>query len=80
MPNGLKAGLGTDWLRSRFAFVADLDRGMRARAPVVAVADLAGDVGGFGCCCWLAGGACCGRGVFLGMRLPPWVDSSTPLS
>ena len=67
--------MGTDWLRSRFAFVADLDRGMRARAPVGAVADLAGeDVDGFGCC-WLAGG-----GVFLGMRLPPWVDSSTPLS
>ena len=66
--------MGTDWLRSRFAFVADLDRGMRARAPVGAVADLAGDVGGFGCCCWA------GAGVFLGMRLPPWVDSSTPLS
>ena len=78
MPNGLKAGLGTDWLRSRFAFVADLDRGMRARAPV-AVADLAGDVGAGGGC-WAGGACCCGRGVFLGMRLPPWVDSSTPLS
>ena len=74
VPNGLNAGLGTDWLRSRFAFVADFDLGMRARAPV-AVADLAGDIGG-GCgCAWA-----CGGGVFLGMRLPPWVDSSTPLS
>ena len=48
-PNGLNAGFGTDWLRSRFALVADFDLGMRGRAPV---ADLAGDIGGCcGCCC-----------------------------
>ena len=49
VPNGLNAGFGTDWLRNRFALVADFDLGMRARAPV---ADLAGDIGGC-CCCYI---------------------------